>query len=123
MTLRQAIGGDARGIHELVDQLLDGEDALLLIVDRGRAVSYAEGFGLSPCQLELLTIQIERLIRHVAGKAPARARARRDRVSDQTTHALFPREVRSAAAVAGDRGLRRGCSPRPFERAAEPRCR
>ena len=33
MKLRQALGGDARRIHEVVDQLLDGEDSLILLVD------------------------------------------------------------------------------------------
>ena len=60
MTLRQRLGGDAHRIHELVDQLLDGEDSLIVLMDGRRAVSYGEGFGLSPCQLELVTIEIER---------------------------------------------------------------
>jgi hypothetical protein len=47
MTLRQALGGDARRVHELVDQLLDSEDALVMLIDGKRAISYAEGFGLS----------------------------------------------------------------------------
>ena len=63
VTLRQALGGDARRIHELVDKLLDGEDSLILLIDGRRAISFAEGFGLSPCQLELVTIDIERVVR------------------------------------------------------------
>jgi len=62
MTLRQALGGDADKVHEVVDQLLDGEDSLVLLIDGQRAISYAEGFGLSPCQLELLTIELERAV-------------------------------------------------------------
>ncbi len=52
MTLREALGGDARRVHELVDTLLDSEDGLIMLVDSRRAISYAQGFGLSPCQLE-----------------------------------------------------------------------
>jgi len=67
VTLRQTLGGDARRIHELVDELLDGEDSLIVLIDGRRAISFAEGFGLSPCQLELVTIDIERAVRAVAG--------------------------------------------------------
>lgn len=70
MTLREALGGDAGRIHELVDQLLDSEDSLIVLIDRQRAVSYAEGFGLSPCQLELITIEMEQAVRAVAGTTP-----------------------------------------------------
>jgi hypothetical protein len=66
MTLRQALGGDASRVHELVDQLLDSEDGLIVLLDRRRAFSYAGGFGLSPCQLELVTEEIGRALRSVA---------------------------------------------------------
>ena len=65
MTLRQALGSDVRHIYELVDQLLDSEDALIVLVDGRRATSFAEGFGLSPCQLELITDDIERGVRQI----------------------------------------------------------
>ena len=73
MTLRQALGGDARRIHDVVDQLLDGEDSLILLMDRRRAISYAGGFGLSPCQLELVATEIERSVRNIRAVGPARA--------------------------------------------------
>jgi hypothetical protein len=69
MTLRQALGGDVHRIQEVVDQLLDG-DSLILLIDGQRAISYAEGFGLSPCQLELLTIEIEPAVRALAPQEP-----------------------------------------------------
>jgi hypothetical protein len=77
VTLREALGGDAQGIHELVDQLLDSEDSLIVLIDGRRAVSYAEGFGLSPCQLELITIEVERSVRAVAGSTPLKTSGRR----------------------------------------------
>ena len=67
MTLRQALGSDTRRIHELVDELLDGEDSLIVLIDGRRAISFVEGFGLSPCQLELVTVEIERAVRAVGG--------------------------------------------------------
>ena len=69
MTLRHALGGDAERIHDFVDQLLDREDALLVLFDGERAVSYIKGLGLSPCQSELLTVDIERVVRAAGGTA------------------------------------------------------
>jgi hypothetical protein len=77
VTLRQALGGDARRIHELVDELLDGEDSLIVLIDGRRAISFAEGFGLSPCQLELVAIEIERAVRALGGTKRIKRRERR----------------------------------------------
>ena len=57
MTLRQALGGDARRLHELLETLLDREDAVILLFDGDRAVSYINGFGLSPSQHEFLALE------------------------------------------------------------------
>lgn len=46
MTLRESFGGDVHRIHEQVDALLDREDAVLVLYDGGRVVTYAEGFGV-----------------------------------------------------------------------------
>ena len=59
MTLRQALGNSADRVHELVDQLLDSDDALIVLTDGRRATSFAAGFAMSPCQLELFTAQVE----------------------------------------------------------------
>jgi hypothetical protein len=67
MTLRESLGGDARRVHEQVDALLDREDGLLLLFDGTRMVTYAQGFGVSPCQLELLSVELERAVRNVGG--------------------------------------------------------
>jgi hypothetical protein len=77
VTLRETLGGDARRIHELVEQLLDSEDSLIVLIDGHRAVSYGEGLNLSPCQLELVTIEMERAVRTAAGSATGRANTRR----------------------------------------------
>jgi hypothetical protein len=80
MTLRQALGGDAQKLHELIDQFLDGENSLIVLFDGRRAISYGEGFGLSGCQLELVTIEMERALRAMAGTEPIKRRDRRTRL-------------------------------------------
>ena len=67
MTLRQGLGADVQGIYEQNDDLLDSEDAIIILADGHRAIHYARGFGLSGCHHELLGVQIERAIRGVTG--------------------------------------------------------
>ena len=67
MTLRRVLSGDGRLVHQLVDDLLDRDDDLIVLVDGDRTASYSVGFGASPCQLELLTVEIERVVRDVIG--------------------------------------------------------
>lgn len=67
MTLRQGLGADVQGIYEQIDDLLDSEDAIIILADGHRAIHYARGFGLSGCHHELLGVQIERAIRGVTG--------------------------------------------------------
>jgi hypothetical protein len=84
MTLRESLGGDVQRIHELVDALLDREDAILALFDGGRVVSFAQGFGVSASQLELLSVELERALRSVVGGQPANsARRRRNRERNQ----------------------------------------
>lgn len=63
MTLRQRLGPDVQRIYEQVHDLLDSEDAILILADAHRAIHYARGFGLSACQHELLAVEIDRSIR------------------------------------------------------------
>ncbi len=65
MTLRQRLGPNVQRIHELVDDLLDNEDAIIILVDEHRAIHYARGFGLSACHHELLAAEVDRAIRIV----------------------------------------------------------
>jgi len=65
VTLRRALGDHVRRLHAQVEDLLDREDGFIVLVDADRAISYMQGFGASPCQLELLAAEIERTIRHV----------------------------------------------------------
>jgi hypothetical protein len=66
MTLRKALGGDTERLHELVEELLDREDAVVLLFDGDRAVNYISGFGLSPSQHEFMALEIERMFRTAA---------------------------------------------------------
>jgi hypothetical protein len=63
VTLRQRLGPDVQRIYEQVHDLLDSEDAILILADAHRAIHYARGFGLSACQHELLAVEIDRSIR------------------------------------------------------------
>src|SRR3954471_6468852 len=75
MTLRQQLDDEVSGIHDQVDAILDSEDSMIILIDARRAINYVRGFALSPCQLELLATDIERLVRTVTG-APASAKQR-----------------------------------------------
>jgi len=84
MTLRESLGGDVQRIHEQVDALLDREDGILALFDGGRIVSYAQGFGVSASQLELLSVELERALRTVVGGPPTNsAKRRRNRERNQ----------------------------------------
>jgi hypothetical protein len=69
MTLRKALGGDTERLHELLEELLDREDAVVLLFDGDRAVNYISGFGLSPSQHELMALEIERVVRTAGATA------------------------------------------------------
>jgi hypothetical protein len=86
MTLRESLGEDVERIHAQVDALLDKEDGVLVFFDGGRAVIYAEGFGVSASQLELLSVDLERVLRAAVGRGPThRANKRRNRERNQRT--------------------------------------
>jgi hypothetical protein len=77
MTLREVLGGDEPRVHQQVDDLLDGDSGLIVFFDGDRMVSYVVGFGVSPCQLELLTVEVERCVRDVIGGQLTRTRTNR----------------------------------------------
>ena len=86
MTLRQALGADAARLHELLEELLDREDAVVLLFDGRRAINYSSGFGLSPSQHELMALDVERMVRAAGATGASEARGRRD---DMTRAAIL----------------------------------
>jgi hypothetical protein len=99
VTLRESLGGDAQRIHELVDALLDKEDGMLALFDGRRLVTFAQGFGVSASQLELLSVELDRALRTVVGtRLLNSAERRRNHERNQGGHC-------------GDRIERGSCSP------------
>ena len=65
VTLRQRLGADVQRIYEQINDLLDSEDAIIILADGQRAITHGRGFGLSACHHELLAVEVERAIRVV----------------------------------------------------------
>ena len=63
---------------------MNSEDSLIVIIDRTRMISYSGGFGVSACQLELLTAEIERAVRKVVGKQSQSTRRWKDRGGNES---------------------------------------
>lgn len=74
MTLRKSLGGDVDRLHGVIERVLDSTDGMIVLVDGDRTISYAAGFGLSPCQLELLALQLEQAVRAASSGALAEPR-------------------------------------------------
>ena len=114
MSLRNTLGAAIPTVHEQVESLLDSEDAMLILVGDSRTVSYMHGFGLSPDQLELLALEIERAVRSVAA-APfkkrdvrtARANGPDARGSPTVGRIIGRVHHRSVGNVADDRDIMR----------------
>ena len=77
MTLRESLGADVQRVYEQVDAMLDSEDGLLVFFDGDRLVSYTQGFGVSPSQFELLSVELERAMRGVVVVQPTTRRKER----------------------------------------------
>ena len=105
MSLRTTLGADAGQVHQQVDALLEREDAMIVLIDGSRAISYATGFGISPSQLELLALEIERAVRRVAGPASEAGAATRTSTGMENSH--------GTGARGGDGARRRPARPEP----------
>jgi len=69
-------------LRDVLGTLPDTEDAMIVLVDDARAISYAHGFGLSPSQLELLALEVERAVRRVAGPSKGNRNGSRNAAGD-----------------------------------------
>lgn len=119
MTLRNARGGDVQDVFKELDDLLDSDDALIVLFDGRRMVSYTNGFAASPSQLELLGVEIERSVRNAVGvkstnkRRDGRLREERNEIRDRGDRALFHQPLRghdrwdhSGVADVGGQGVR-----------------
>ena len=61
MSPRITLGPRTQGGHQPVDQLLDAEDSI--VIGQKQVRTYVQGFGLSGCQLEMLSLRVERAVR------------------------------------------------------------
>jgi hypothetical protein len=78
MTLRDVLGPGVSALRDRLEQVLDGEDAIVILVDRTGTTTHYHGFGASGCQLELASGRVDTALREIAGEArcaPAHARA------------------------------------------------
>lgn len=72
MTLREMLGPSAGALKERLDEVLDREDAIVILVDRTGTTAYYHGFGASGCQLELASGRVDAALGEIVG-APVRA--------------------------------------------------
>lgn len=63
MTVRETLGPKAEEVHDRLNQVLDSEDAIIVLMDRSGVTSYCHGFGASGCQLELLWHEVDGALR------------------------------------------------------------
>jgi hypothetical protein len=123
MSLRTMLGADTDRVHEQVDALLDSEDGMILLIDGSRVISYAHGFGTSPCQLESLMVEIERAVRDVGGPPIKNRRNRRGRLDhgDNGRAAdVRPERVRTRGSGDSSSGIAAGRVLRLASKAAAP---
>lgn len=70
MTLREVLGSAQTDVRRRLEQVLDSEDAIILLIDRHGTTTYAHGFAVSGCQLEMVGNAIESLLREVKTSVP-----------------------------------------------------
>lgn len=64
MTIRQT-PGDADALRRRLEQILDSEDALVILADRRQVTSFARGFSVSGCQLEMIDREVAGVVQRL----------------------------------------------------------
>ncbi len=64
MTLRQSLG-DVGPLRQRLEQVLDSEDAIVLLSDGRQTATYVRGFAASGCQLELIDRELATVLRRL----------------------------------------------------------
>jgi hypothetical protein len=67
MTLRALLDGLDPDVHARLDEVLDSEDAVIVLAD-GRAITtFVHGFAASGCQLEMAASDVDAVVRALGG--------------------------------------------------------
>jgi hypothetical protein len=67
MTLREMLDATGHTVTKRLDQVLDSEDAIVILVDGAGVTTFYHGFGASGCQLELAAARVDAALRDVVG--------------------------------------------------------
>ena len=70
MTLREMLGATVHVVTTRVEQVLDSEDAIVILVDRAGVTTFYHGFGASGCQLELAAVRVDAALRDLVDNGP-----------------------------------------------------
>ena len=79
MTLRDALHGSEDVIRARLEEVLDSEDAVVLLANRRGVTTFAHGFGASGCQLESIGRALEAQLRELTAMSSHRTEARTQR--------------------------------------------
>jgi hypothetical protein len=63
MTLRDVLDGLDPDVHARLDQVLDSEDAVVVLADARGITTYVHGFAASGCQLEMVASDVDAVVR------------------------------------------------------------
>jgi hypothetical protein len=74
MTARDVLGSGVRRVHARLDEVLDSEDAVIVLMDRRGATTFYHGFAASGCQLELFGHLLDNALMSVAAGRPGAPR-------------------------------------------------
>lgn len=63
MTLRDVLDGRDPDVHSRLDEVLDSEDAVIVLADGRGITTYMHGFAASGCQLEMVASDVDAVLR------------------------------------------------------------
>ena len=87
---------DRQRLDELVARTPEPHDALILVIERTRTTTYGRVCGFSPCQLELLAVDIDRAVRGLtrAARQPGHTTAQEELCTTSVTSTAPPWRTR-----------------------------
>lgn len=63
MTLRDVLDGRDPDVHSRLDEVLDSEDAVIVLADSRGITTFMHGFAASGCQLEMVASDVDAVLR------------------------------------------------------------